>query len=191
MTGSSVPSVGRDPRTIAVFGSAEPLPGSADYDRAYRVGRQLAEAGFNVITGGYGGVMEAASSGARDGGGRAVGVACAVFADRETNPYLDQVIRAPDLMLRTRELIDGAAGFVVLPGKAGTLSELAQLWALERAGCLAGRPVILLGRHWKALLSALDESGMLETSQLQITRVVDRPRDVVRVLVESAADAET
>jgi uncharacterized protein (TIGR00730 family) len=187
MTGPFVPGA---TRTIAVFGSAEPLPGSADYDRAYRVGRQLAEAGFGLITGGYGGVMEAASQGARDGGGRSVGVACSVFGDRETNPYLDQVIPTADLMLRTRELIETASGFVVLPGKAGTLAELAQLWALERAGCLAGRPVILLGRHWKTLLEALGESGMLESPQLRITRVVDRPRDVVRVLLETTGRAE-
>jgi len=187
MTGPFVPGT---TGTIAVFGSSEPLPGSPDYDRAYDVGRGLAEAGFGLITGGYGGVMEAASRGARDGGGRSVGVACSIFEDRETNPYLDHVIPTTDLMLRMRELIDAASGFVVLPGKAGTLAELAQLWALERAGCLDSRPVILLGRHWKTLLEALGESGMLESPQLRITRVVDRPRDVVRVLVATTDLAE-
>jgi uncharacterized protein (TIGR00730 family) len=167
---------------IAVFGSSEPRPGDSLYDTAYRLGTLLARARFVVITGGYGGVMEGASHGARDAGGRALGITCATFAAREANPYLTDEIRARDLHDRTRELIERAGGFVVLPGKAGTLAELALLWALERAGCSRGRPVVLLGADWQPLIDLLERSNMLESAQIAHTRLARTPEEAVGLL---------
>jgi uncharacterized protein (TIGR00730 family) len=167
---------------IAVFGSSEPLEGEPGYENARGVGRLLAEAGFDVITGSYGGVMEGASRGAREAGGRTVGVSCEVFDHREPNPYVDEIVPTPDLLLRTRELIDRAAGFVVLAGKSGTLAELVQLWALHRAGRLGRRPVILLGGEWRDLLRHLLRAGILEADQMDVTRVVDSPDEAVDTL---------
>ena len=67
---------------IAVFGSSEPLPGQTRYESARALGDGLARAGFGVVTGGYGGVMEAASRGAREAGGTATGVVCGLFSER-------------------------------------------------------------------------------------------------------------
>lgn len=170
---------------IAVFGSSEPAPGDPLYEQAYRLGRLLAEAGHRVISGGYGGVMEAASRGAREAGGRTLGVPCGIF-DRTPNRYLSEVVDAPDLYDRTRELIDSAGGFVILEGKAGTLAELSMLWALHRAGCLAGRPVVLLGDRWTELLDYLDRNGILEPSQVSISRVAATPDQAVELLNRQA-----
>ena len=169
-------------QTIAVFGSSEPVPGDALYDQAQELGRRLAESGRILITGGYGGVMEAASKGAQQAGGQTVGVTCRGFADREPNAYLSTVLSTDDLHERTATLIDRADGFIVMHGKAGTLAELAQLWALERAGCLAGRPVVLLGESWEALLCHLVTGGILEEPQRVVSRIEENPRDAVRAL---------
>ena len=126
--------------------------------------------------------MEAASRGARDAGGRSLGVACRVFHWRRPNEFLSEVIEAPDLFLRTRELVERSRGFVILPGKAGTLAELSFLWALHRAGCLARRPVVLLGVRWKGLLRNLAVEGMLESPQLKLSRVVETPEAAVELL---------
>ncbi len=168
--------------TIAVFGSSEPHPASAAYGSAYRLGSLLARARHPVLTGGYGGVMEAASRGAREAGGTTIGVPCAIFGDRPPNPYLDEIVPADDLYDRTRELIERAAGYVVLPGKSGTLAELAMLWALDRCGCLNGRPVVLLGAGWQPLVDLLVRSNMLESSQLDSTHVTDSPERAVELL---------
>jgi len=167
---------------IAVFGSSEPLEREPGYEDARATGRLLAEAGFDVITGSYGGVMEGASRGAREGGGRTVGVTCEIFSHRDPNPYVDEIVPTPDLLLRTRELIDRAQGFVILAGKSGTLAELAQLWALHRAGRLGRRPVILLGAGWRDLLRHLLRAGILEADQMDVTRVVDSPDEAVDTL---------
>jgi len=171
------------PKTsIAVFGSSEPRPGDEAYRTAQRVGELLATAGCGVVTGGYGGVMEAASRGAREAGGLAIGVPCGTFEGRSANPWVSDVVPANDLYDRTRELIERAAGYIVLPGKAGTLAELTFLWALDRAGCLDGRPVVLLGAVWPSLIELLERNSMLESDQLRHTHPVDTPEQALETL---------
>ena len=167
------------PSTIAVFGSSEPRPGEPAYAVAHELGSRLAAAGYAVITGAYGGVMQAASQGAREAGGTTIGVTCAIFDDRRPNPHIDHVVATDDLHERTRELIERAHAFVVLPGKSGTLAELALLWALERAGCLNARPVILLGRSWQPLVDLLSPTNMMET---RITQLCDTPEAAIELL---------
>lgn len=176
--------------SIAVFGSSEPSPGDRLYEQARELGALLADAGFCVLTGGYGGVMEGASRGAREHGGTTLGVTCEIFVHRTPNPYLDRVLAMPDLHLRQRELVERSAGYVVLQGRAGTVSELALLWALHRAGCLGRRPVVLLGRYWKEFLHLLECNGALERAQLDVTRLVETPREAVQALRESAGRIE-
>jgi hypothetical protein len=167
---------------VAVFGSADPPPGDPLYELARRVGSRLVTAGYGVLTGGYGGVMEGASRGAVEAGGVAVGVTCATFLDRKPNPYLTEEREAPDLVARTGSLIDAACGYIVLHGKSGTLAELMFVWALHRAGGLGPRPVVLLGDAWRSFLHHLVRAGMIESDQLAITRVADGPEDAVMEL---------
>ena len=169
-------------QAIAVFGSSEPQPGSALYEQAREVGRNLAGHGLAVLTGGYGGVMEGASRGAFESGGRAIGVICEIFNHRDPNPFLHEAIQTPDLHVRTRELIDRASGFVVLEGKSGTLAELSFLWALDRAGCLDRRPVVLLGDRWPEVLPALRGSLLLDEPQLEITQIARDPEQAAEMI---------
>jgi uncharacterized protein (TIGR00730 family) len=171
--------VPRSSRLVAVFGSADPGAGDPLYELARRVGGLLAEAGYGVLTGGYGGVMEGASRGAAEAGGAAVGVTCAAFSGRTPNRYLTEKREAKDLVARTGELIDAACGYIVLHGKSGTLAELTLAWALHRAGSLGPRPVVLLGAAWRPFLHHLVRGDMIESGELAITRVVDEPEDAV------------
>ena len=70
----------------------------------------------------------------------------------------------------------------MLRGRAGTLSELALLWALHRAGCLDRRPVVLLGGYWRDLLELLKTSDSLEPALLEVTYLADGPAEAVRLL---------
>jgi uncharacterized protein (TIGR00730 family) len=169
-----------EPSPIAVFGSSEPLPGSAGYEDACEVGRLLGEAGFPVINGGYGGVMEASARGARQAGARTIGVTVAAFTHRPgANPFIDKEFRENNLYDRTRRLIEEAAAFVVLPGRAGTLAEVAFLWALCRAGLLGEKPVVLVGSQWKKLLQGLRDLDILGEPELKATSVADTPAAAV------------
>ena len=167
---------------IAVFGSSEPREGDALYEEARQVGRLLAGLGYGVVTGGYGGVMEAASRGAHEAGGHVVGVTCSIFAAREPNRFLRERRETADLLGRMGGLVEAASGYIVLHGKSGTLAELTLLWALHRAGSLARRPVVLLGAAWRPFLRQLVQSEMIEPEQLSITRVAENPEDAVTLV---------
>ena len=162
-----------------MFGSSEPLPGDALYEQARAVGALLAQAGYDVVTGGYGGVMEGASRGAAEAGGQAFGVTCSIFSARCPNPFLTDRHDTGDLLARTGALVERARGYIVLHGKSGTLAELTWLWALHRAGSLGRRPVILLGDAWRPFLHHLVKGNMIEDEQLSITRVAESPEDAV------------
>jgi len=162
-----------DPRGVAVFGSSEPSPGESAYETARELGYGLGKRGYVVVTGGYGGVMEASSRGASEAGGSTLGVLSDIFSDRSGNRYLSRRVGSSDLFERTAKLVQHSAAFFVLPGKAGTLAELTTLWALDRAGCLGRRPVILLGSGWQPLLTLLARQGMLDPAQAALNRVVE------------------
>jgi uncharacterized protein (TIGR00730 family) len=180
---------GREPRVvIAVFGSSEPAPGSPQYEVAHEVGRRLALAGFAVVNGGYGGVMEASARGAREAGGRTIGVTTKAFAFRAgANPWIETEESTADLHERTRRLIERAAGFIVLPGRSGTLSELTFLWALAKAGLLGRRPIVLIGQVWRPLLGALGRLDLLDREARAATRVAATPAAAVAALARPPA----
>lgn len=168
---------------IAVFGGSDPAPGSPDYERARELGRLLAAAGFTVVNGGYGGVMEASARGAREAGGRTIGITTKAFTFRAgANPWIETEVSTADLHERTRRLIDGAAGFIILPGRSGTLSELTFLWALSKAGLLGAKPIVLLGEVWRRLLPALRELDLLDERALDVTTLAGTPAGAVQAL---------
>ena len=171
-----------DSSLVAVFGSSEPAPGSLLYREAVDTGRLLAEHGYTVLTGGYGGVMEGASRGAVEAGGRTVGVLCDIFPRRSANRFVQEAITTTDLLERTRVLIDRASAYIILHGKAGTLAELTFTWALHRAGCLPDRPVVLLGDGWPGFLDTLATAGMLDPAQRAITTLAASPAIAVETV---------
>ncbi len=165
---------------VAVFGGSEPPPGDPVYELALELGRGLGRAGFHVATGGYGGVMEAASRGVRESGQEALGVTSRVFSARGgANRFVSVEVGEPDLLLRTRTLIERSDAFVVLPGLSGTLAELTALWALHRAGVLGKRPIVLLGAVWPGLVEDLERRHLLQEARRQVTRCAGSPGEAV------------
>ena len=166
-------------RAVAVFGSSEPAEGDPLYEQARSVGRLLAHSGIMVVSGGYGGVMEGASRGAREGGGRSIGVTTSAFQRGGGNPFLTEEWREPDLFLRTRRLIELSDAYIILRGKSGTLAELMFLWALNRGGLLPSTRIVLLGDFWEGILSSLQSLQMVESEQMAITRMAGTPEQAV------------
>jgi len=175
----------KEKKIVAVFGSSEPDESDALFMTALELGKLFGASGFNVCTGGYGGVMEAASRGARESGSEVIGVTVDMFSWRGPNKYITIHHHEKDLYLRTKRLIDISDGFVILPGKSGTLSELTFLWALHRAGILGKKPIILLGKVWDSFLKALSENDLIETQELEATKIVRTPHEAVAEMEKS------
>lgn len=163
------PSLPRAERGIAVFGASDAEAGSSAFEDALAVGRAAGRRGVPIVTGGYGGVMLAASRGVREAGGEAVGVTCGAFSWRQPNRFLSLEIEEPDLFSRTARIFALSRGFVILAGGAGTLAELAMLWAHARLGSLPG-PIVLLDAGWATLMEELARQGRLEPRCLAATR---------------------
>lgn len=140
---------------ITIYGDGTCAPGTEAYGRARALGLALAGAGWTICNGGYGGTMEAAARGAREAGGRVIGVTCRAFGRSGPNAYVDEVRETADLLERLRVLIDLGAAYVVLPGGTGTGTELLLTWELMRKGLLARRPLLVWTPAWDAVVGAV------------------------------------
>jgi uncharacterized protein (TIGR00725 family) len=145
-----------DLRIISVFGSSRPREGEPDYEQARALGRALAECGFAVCTGGYGGVMEAASRGAKESGGRTLAVTSKFFRSK-ANAWVDEERSAGTWQERLFELIHQGHGYVACKGGTGTLVELAVVWEMLNKGVISGKPFVVLGDFWSPILERVRE----------------------------------
>ena len=142
-------------KIVTVFGSNDALEGDGDYQAAMAVGRKLAELGWAIANGGYGGTMEASARGAKSAGGKTIGVICSLWSSRP-NEYIDYVVNTASLSQRVEKLIElGTGGYVVLPGATGTLVELAYVWELMCKGLLNRRPLVCMGGFWGPLIEMM------------------------------------
>lgn len=164
---------------VTVFGSSSARPGDSDYTMALRLGGLLAQAGFIVKNGGYGGTMEAGSKGAVESGGKAIGVLLKGFWGNEGNRWLSDRTRTADLYERLRALIDSSDAFVVLPGSSGTLAEIALLLEMTTKRIIPAVPIIFIGDYWKTFLLFFD--GITVKAD-NLYSIVDQPEDVITIL---------
>jgi uncharacterized protein (TIGR00730 family) len=141
---------------ITVFGSSRPLEGDPDYEDARELGRMLAEGGFAICSGGYGGVMAAVSQGAKEAGGKTYGVT-AEFFSAKVNPWIDVEVRVGTWQERLFELIRLADGFVACKGGTGTLVELAVVWEMLNKKVTPAKPFAVLGDFWQPILDRVRE----------------------------------
>lgn len=144
------------PPVITVFGSSRPHELDAGYAEALELGRQLAGRGFRVCTGGYGGVMEAASRGAKEAAGRTLAVTAEFFRMR-ANRWVDEEVRVKTWQERLFELVRRGNGYVACRGGTGTLVELAVVWEMLNKGVMERRPFVALGEFWRPIIERVRE----------------------------------
>jgi hypothetical protein len=144
-------------RIVTVFGSSRPREGDADYEEARVLGRPLAENGFAVCSGGYGGVMEAVSRGAKEASGKTYVVTAEFFSAAKVNAWIDAEVRLKTWEERLFELIRLADGFVACKGGTGTLVELAVVWEMLNKSMMTGKPFAVLGDFWRPVLDRVRE----------------------------------
>jgi len=169
-------------KIITIFGTATAISGDPTYVVAYEIGKLLAEAGFTIANGGYGGTMLASAKGASEAGGKTIGVTCTAFGRGGANEYIQQEIVTATLDERLDTLIKLGRGYVVLPGATGTLLELAKVWELKNKGFMpADKPIILVGKFWRGLADLI---AMVDASSRRHIKEADRPEEVRNILVE-------
>ncbi len=171
---------------VTVFGSARTPPEHPYYHLIREVGAALGGAGFAVITGGGGGLMEAANRGARDAGAVSVGCNIELPHEQRLNPYLDIGLRFRHFFTRKVMFVRYASAFVIGPGGFGTLDELFEALTLIQTSTIEHFPVILVGEgEWDGLLDWLGDralaDGRIGANDLSGIRITSNPTEVVQI----------
>ena len=167
-------------KVVTIFGTGNANPQEPTYKLAFETGRLLAEAGFTIANGGYGGSMLAAAEGASKVGGKTIGVTCSKFTAKP-NKFISQEIHTDSLEERLQRLVELGQAYVVLPGATGTLLELAMVWELKNKGFIKSEKlIILLGGFWEPLLETLAAE---EPKIRQCVRTAESPEHVRDILV--------
>ena len=178
-----------DRPAVTIFGSARVTEDHRAYEQARAVARRFGEAGWAVVTGGGGGVMEAANRGARDGGGLSIGFNIELPFEQDANPYIDVLHTFDHFYARKVMLVKAAEGFVMFPGGFGTLDELFESLTLIQTGKVLHFPVVLFDTaYWRDLLAWIGDEllshGMISANDLDLVHATDDPDEAVELVLD-------
>lgn len=157
---------------VTIFGGSKCTEDSEEYRQARELGARLAEAGYTICTGGYLGIMEAASRGAREKGGRVLGIVMNQFKS-EPNRFLTDKVATDHFYDRLQNLIMRSVGFVAFRGGMGTVTEISLVWNKLQTKVIGKRPLVLLGDCWKPVVDAWQNSLAVSPSDIAILDFAD------------------
>jgi uncharacterized protein (TIGR00730 family) len=174
-------------RAVTVFGSARTPADHPHYALARETGACLGTHGYAVITGGGGGLMEAANRGAREAGAISIGCNIELPREQQLNEYVDIGLRFRHFFARKVMFVRYACAFVICPGGFGTLDELFEVLTLIQTATIRHAPAILLGEgEWDGLLDWLRErplaDGRIGASDLELVRLAADPATVCEIV---------
>lgn len=174
---------------VTIFGSARTKPGEEYYKLAEETAKEIAEAGFGVITGGGGGIMEAANKGAAQVGAKSIGLNIELPFEQKPNKYQNMALSFRYFFCRKVMFLKYASGFVVMPGGWGTMDELFESLVLIQTLKQVYFPVILMGsKYWSGLIDwiknvMLAEYGYISPNDMDFLSLTDDPSEAARILV--------
>ena len=172
-------------RIVTIFGGSRCGEASEEYAQARRVGQLLAEAGMTICTGGYLGVMEAASRGAHERGGRVLGIVMNQFK-AEPNRYLTDKVATAHFYERLQHLIMRSVGFVALRGGMGTVTELSLAWNKMQTRVIEPRPLVLLGDCWPPVIEAWREHLVVSEKDVALLDFARTAEEAVGIILEKS-----
>jgi len=183
LTYNALVSQNSEGRIVTIFGGSKCGHDTQEYLEARKLGRLLAEAGFTICTGGYLGIMEAASRGARDAGGRVFGIVMNQFKS-EPNRYLTDKVASDHFYDRLQNLITRSVGFVAFRGGMGTVTEVSLVWNKLQTKVLERRPIVLIGDCWKGVIAAWQENLVVSDADVSLLSFAHDAEEARNLIVE-------
>jgi len=172
----------RAKKVVAVFGANLASRGEPLYELAEGMGREIARAGWTLLNGGYRGTMEASAHGAREAGGRVIGLPVAIYSS-QVNPFVSESVVTRDLWERIRLMLDRSDAFIALDGSTGTLAEVGMAWEFIAKKLLPPKPLIFVGDFWAPLYrTVLSGPNTSEPTRGGIVRIEPTPKAAVDFL---------
>jgi uncharacterized protein (TIGR00730 family) len=172
-------------RIVTIFGGSKCSEPDPEYAQAQRVGEMLAHDGFTICTGGYLGVMEAASRGAHEVGGRVLGIVMNQFKG-EPNRYLTDKVATPHFYERLQHLITRSVGFIAIRGGMGTVTELSLVWNKIQTRVINPRPLVLLGECWPPIVKAWQQHLAVSDADVAVLDFANTPDEAVAIIKEKS-----
>ena len=175
---------------VSIFGSARTQPDEPYYDLAVETAREIGKAGFSIITGGGGGIMEAANKGAQEAGVKSVGLNIDLPEEQKPNEYQDMSLHFRYFFCRKVMFLKYAHGFVVMPGGFGTMDEFFESLVLIQTLKQAHFPIICMGSEfWAELLDwvteiMLKKYGYISPEDMDVFSVCDDPKEAARIITD-------
>ena len=172
---------------VSIFGSSKTKPKSAVYKDTVKVSRLLVESGFNVISGGGPGVMEAANRGAAEAKGKSVGLHIELPSEQAPNKYANIRLNFKYFFIRKVMFVKYSVAYIIMPGGFGTLDELFEALTLIQTKRIRYFPVILMdSQFWKGLLDwakkTLIKARTISESDFDIFNIVDTPEEAIAII---------
>jgi len=171
-------------KTVTIFGSSKPFPGEEEYENAYKLGKLLGDAGLNICSGGFQGIMDAVSKGAHDAGTKAIGVTVNLY-NAKPSKYLSEEIVCATLFNRLENLINKGDAYIILPGGTGTLLELSLVWEYFNKGITTLKPFACVGEMWNKLSKIIDERMEFEKRQTELIKNFEKIEDCAEYIISS------
>ncbi len=180
-------------RGVSIFGSARTRPDDPMYEAARQTGYLLGAAGFEIITGGGPGIMQAGNQGAHEAKAISVGCNIELPFEQMANPYLTKSLTFKYFMVRKTMFIKYSNAYIIFPGGFGTMDELFEALTLIQTKKIRNFPVVLFGSHyWQGLLQWLTTTmlneKMVNADDLQLIHLTDSPRDAVDFIIKTCYD---
>lgn len=170
-------------KIITIFGGSKCGEDSEEYREAKKLGGLLAEAGYTICTGGYLGIMEAASRGAREKGGRVFGIVMNQFKS-EPNRYLTDKVASDHFYDRLQNLITRSVGFVAFRGGMGTVTEISLVWNKLQTQVLEPRPLVLIGECWKGVVDSWRQNLVVSNADVALLDFAGDADAALKIIVE-------
>ncbi len=174
-----------------IFGSARIRPGEKNYKEAEELAAQLAKKGFAIITGGGGGIMEAANVGAFKVGGESVGLNIELPNEQKLNPYTTESQQFDFFFSRKVMLSFASEVYIYFPGGFGTLDELFELITLIQTKKIEPIPIVLYGKDfWRPFLDLIEKKLLkdyktISKEDMDLFHLVDSVDEAVKYIAKS------
>ena len=172
---------------VTIFGSARVKPGDETYEKTYEIAKKLSMHGYNIITGGGPGVMEAGNKGAKEGGAKSVGLNIELPLEQSPNPYSTLRLDFQYFFVRNVMFVKYAQAYIGMPGGFGTMDEIFEALTLIQTKRIKPFPVILVGtQYWTGLLewirNTLVYGKYISPEDLDFFTLLDDPDEVVHTI---------
>jgi uncharacterized protein (TIGR00725 family) len=152
---------------VTFFGSGTVLPDSSQYYNAFIASKILSKNGFDIASGAYFGIMEAALKGASDTKVRRIGITTDFFKEKKPNAYVTELINTDSYLKRLQKLVEIGDAYLIFPGGSGTLLEFSYIWAMKDRGLLNKKLAVCEGKYWHDMIKLLKDNNISDNNKIE------------------------